>query len=67
MWFLMAPWATFRRYLDRRAAERVQTAATVYSGIPNALMERSQARAGLNPQQARELRRAAQIYLSVVR
>jgi hypothetical protein len=30
-------------------------------------MERAEARAGLNPRQARELRRAASAYLSVVR
>ena len=36
-------------------------------GGPRQLMERAGARAGQNPRQARELRRAAQAWLSVVR
>lgn len=36
-------------------------------GVARSLMEGAQARAGRNPQQARELRRAARAYLSVVR
>jgi len=36
-------------------------------GVAHQLMERAEARAGLNPRQARELRRAASAYLSVVR
>ena len=36
-------------------------------GVAHNLLERAEARAGRNPQQARELRRAARAYLSVVR
>ncbi len=36
-------------------------------GVAQNLLERAEARAGRNPQQARELRRAAVAYLSVVR
>jgi len=36
-------------------------------GVAHQLMERAESRAGLNPRQARELRRAASAYLSVVR
>ena len=36
-------------------------------GVAHQLMERAKTRAGLNPRQARELRRAASAYLSVVR
>ncbi|WP_177218912.1 hypothetical protein [Polaromonas sp. OV174] len=36
-------------------------------GVAGQLMERAQAGAGRNPQQAQELRRAACAYLSVVR
>jgi hypothetical protein len=36
-------------------------------GGPRQLMERAEARAGQNPRQARELRGAAQAWLSVVR
>ena len=36
-------------------------------GVAHNLMERAQAGAGRNPQQAEELRRAARAYLSVVR
>ncbi len=36
-------------------------------GVAQNLLERAEARAGRNPQQARELRRAAYAYLSVVR
>lgn len=35
--------------------------------LPQVLMERAEARAGLDPQQAEELRQAAFAYLSVVR
>lgn len=37
------------------------------SGVAHTLMENAQARAGRNPRQAQELRRAASAYLSVVR
>jgi len=37
------------------------------SGVAHQLMERAGDRAGRNPEQARELRRAAFAYLSVVR
>lgn len=36
-------------------------------GVAQQLMERAEARAGLSPQQAQELRSAAFAYLSVVR
>jgi hypothetical protein len=36
-------------------------------GIANGLMERAEARAGSNPQEAQELRQAASAYLRVVR
>lgn len=36
-------------------------------GVAHNLMERAEARAGRNPQQAQELRTAAYAYLSVVR
>jgi hypothetical protein len=36
-------------------------------GVAHNLMERAEAGAGRNPQQAQELRRAARAYLSVVR
>lgn len=35
--------------------------------VPRALLERAEARAGTNPRQASELRRAALAYLRVVR
>jgi hypothetical protein len=37
------------------------------NGVAHNLMERAEARAGRNPQQAQELRTAAYAYLSVVR
>lgn len=37
------------------------------NGVAHNLMERAEARAGRNPQQAQELRSAACAYLSVVR
>ena len=37
------------------------------NGVAHSLMERAQARAGRNPEQAQELRSAACAYLSVVR
>jgi hypothetical protein len=46
-------------------AARRQAAAT--PGVARQLMERAGDRAGRNPRQARELRRAAFAYLSVVR
>jgi hypothetical protein len=39
----------------------------VQGGIAQQLMETAEARAGSNPKQAEELRRAASAYLSVVR
>jgi hypothetical protein len=38
-----------------------------HASIPRALLERAEARAGTNPRQALELRRAALAYLRVVR
>ncbi len=42
------------------------TAAPVH-GVAHSLMERAEARAGRNPQQAQELREAARAYLRVIR
>ena len=42
-------------------------AATPVLGVAHNLMERADSGAGRNPQRARELRRAARAYLSVVR
>lgn len=41
--------------------------AAPLQGVAQQLMERAEARAGRNPRQARELRRAAYAYLSVIR
>ena len=49
-----------------RFLPRLRRVAPVH-GVAHNLMERAEARAGRNPQQARELRRAAHAYLSVVR
>lgn len=38
-----------------------------YAAVPRSLLERAEARAGANPRQALELRRAALAYLRVVR
>lgn len=38
-----------------------------HAAVPRALLERAEARAGTNPRQASELRRAALAYLRVVR
>ncbi len=38
-----------------------------HAAVPRALLERAEARAGTNPRQALELRRAALAYLRVVR
>jgi hypothetical protein len=43
------------------------TRGTPVNGVAHNLMERAEARAGRNPQQAQELRTAAYAYLSVVR
>ncbi len=45
----------------------VQRSAAANPGVARQLMERAGDRAGRNPRQARELRRAAFAYLSVVR
>ncbi|WP_341908839.1 hypothetical protein [Polaromonas sp. YR568] len=46
--------------------KRLPVAAPL-QGVAQQLMERAEARAGRNPRQARELRRAAYAYLSVIR
>jgi hypothetical protein len=38
-----------------------------HAAVPRSLLERAEARAGTNPRQASELRRAALAYLRVVR
>jgi len=53
--------AQIARFLP--SASRVAPA----QGVARNLMERAEARAGRNPQQAQELRTAAYAYLSVVR
>ncbi|MES2955782.1 MAG: hypothetical protein V4711_10005 [Pseudomonadota bacterium] len=53
--------AFFLRFMPAR-----RTPAST-SGVARQLMERAGDRAGRNPRQARELRRAAFAYLSVVR
>ena len=45
----------------------VAAPAQAQEGVAQQLMQRAEARAGLNPRQARELREAACAYLSVVR
>lgn len=51
-----------------RLMPSAQAAGTgAIDGFAQNLLERAEARAGRNPQQARELRRAAYAYLSVVR
>jgi hypothetical protein len=55
--------------LISQIARFLPTAAGVVpvNGVAHNLMERAEARAGRNPQQAQELRTAAYAYLSVVR
>jgi hypothetical protein len=50
-----------------RAGDARDRALAGEDGVASQLMERAESRAGLNPRQARELRRAASAYLSVVR
>ncbi len=49
-----------------RFLPRLKRVAPV-NGVAHNLLERAEARAGRNPHQAQELRRAASAYLSVVR
>ncbi|CAN7385084.1 hypothetical protein [Polaromonas sp. LjRoot131] len=61
---------TFDMYsLFAQIARFLPSAAGVapVNGVAHNLMERAEARAGRNPQQAQELRDAARAYLSVVR
>ncbi len=55
----------FSRIVRRLSA--IAPAAAPLQGVAQHLMERAEARAGRNPRQARELRRAAYAYLSVIR
>ncbi len=60
MYSLLSPFSRFFGFPLPGALAPAQSVA-------RSLMEGAQARAGRNPQQARELRRAARAYLSVVR
>ncbi|MGE0329251.1 MAG: hypothetical protein AB7P37_01000 [Ramlibacter sp.] len=66
MFTLIAQLTQLRQWMGRADAP-----ATAHQpegeGVAHQLMERAGSRAGLNPRQARELRRAASAYLSVVR
>lgn len=53
--------------LIARMLEILRRPSATPSSPAHTLFERAEARAGLGPQQARELRRAARAYLSVVR
>ena len=59
---ILRPWNRGAPTPSRAAPGEVQ-----YDDTARSLLERASARAGLNPQQARELRRAARACLSVVR
>lgn len=50
-----------------RALRAAQPVIAGENGVASQLMESAESRAGLNPRQARELRRAASAFLSVVR
>ena len=65
MFSLFAQMSIFTR-LARWMAPAGQSVSQT-SQVAHDLLQRSQARAGLNPRQAQELRSAAQAYLSVVR
>jgi hypothetical protein len=55
------------RFLTRIYSFLSPSARPGVPGVARQLMENAGARAGRNPRQARELRRAASAYLSVVR
>lgn len=66
MYTLLAQLTSLRRWF-RHTPAAVMTHQPEGDGVAHQLMERAEARAGLNPRQARELRDAASAYLSVVR
>ncbi len=66
MFTLFAHLTQLRHWIGRPTALRM-THQPEGDGVAHQLMERAESRAGLNPRQARELRRAASAYLSVVR
>jgi len=63
---LFAQFTQLRQWIGRTGAPGM-THQPEGDGVAHQLMERAESRAGLNPRQARELRRAASAYLSVVR
>ncbi len=66
MFTLFAPLTHLRHWIVRTGAPGM-THQPEGDGVAQQLMERAGSRAGQNPRQARELRRAASAYLSVVR
>lgn len=66
MFTLFAQLNQFRQWIGRAGAPAMAHQPEG-DGVAHQLMERAESRAGLNPRQARELRRAASAYLSVVR
>lgn len=67
MFSLFAPLSILSRLQGLGGAARAGHPEFAVSQVAQDLMQRSQARAGLDPHQARELRDAALAYLSVVR
>lgn len=67
MFSLFAPMSILSRLKGLASAARAGRPDFSVSQVAQDLMQRSQARAGLDPHQARELRDAALAYLSVVR
>lgn len=53
--------------LIAQISQLLRPTAARRQSVPRSLLESAEARAGLNPHQAAELRAAAQAYLSVVR
>jgi hypothetical protein len=62
-----APGAPIMFALIARISRFLRPAAARRQSVARSLLESAEARAGLNPHQARELREAARAYLSVVR
>lgn len=67
MFSLLAQLPIFSRLQGLGGAARAGHAESSIPQVAQDLLQRSQARAGLDPHQARELRGAALAYLSVVR
>ncbi len=66
MFTLFAQLTQLRQWIGRTRAPALSHQPEG-DGVAHQLMERAESRAGQNPRQARELRRAASAYLSVVR